>query len=148
MLRGRRIAFDYGDVRIGVAISDPDSILASPLTTLASGDPKLFAQIAELITEHGPIALFVGEPINLSGESSASSQKAAAFASQLLAEFNLPVTMIDERLSTVSATRAMRESGVSAKEARGRIDMAAAVAILEQGLALEKAQNSAKANDV
>ncbi len=148
MQRGSRIAFDYGDVRIGVAISDPDSILASPLTTLASGDPKLFAQIAELITEHGPIALFVGEPINLSGESSASSQKAAAFASQLLAEFNLPVTMIDERLSTVSATRAMRESGVSAKEARGRIDMAAAVAILEQGLALEKAQNSAKANDV
>ena len=148
MQRGSRIAFDYGDVRIGVAISDPDSILASPLTTLASGDPKLFAQIAELITEHGPIALFVGEPINLSGESSASSQKAAAFASQLLAEFNLPVTMIDERLSTVSATNAMRESGVSAKEARGRIDMAAAVAILEQGLALEKAQNSAKANDV
>ena len=139
MQRGSRIAFDSGD---------PDSILASPLTTLASGDPKLFAQIAELITEHGPIALFVGEPINLSGESSASSQKAAAFASQLLAEFNLPVTMIDERLSTVSATRAMRESGVSAKEARGRIDMAAAVAILEQGLALEKAQNSAKANDV
>lgn len=148
MQRGRRIAFDYGDVRIGVAISDPDSILASPLTTLASGDPKLFAQIYELITEHEPIALFVGEPVNLSGESSASAQKAAFFAAQLRAEFNLPVTMIDERLSTVSATKAMRESGVSAKEARGRIDMAAAVAILEQGLALEKAQKSAKTNDV
>jgi putative Holliday junction resolvase len=46
MLRGRRIAFDYGDVRIGVAISDPDSILASPLTTLSSGDSKLFTQIS------------------------------------------------------------------------------------------------------
>ena len=57
MQRGRRIAFDYGDVRIGVAMSDPDSILASPLTTLASSDPKLFQQIALLIDEHEPVAL-------------------------------------------------------------------------------------------
>ena len=141
MLRGRRIAFDYGDVRIGVAISDPDSILASPLTTLSSGDPKLFVQISELMTEHEPIAIFVGEPLNLSGESSASAQKAATFAEKLRTEFNLPVTSIDERLSTVSATNAMRQSGVNAKDARSKIDMAAAVAILEQGLAIEKAKH-------
>jgi putative Holliday junction resolvase len=141
MLRGRRIAFDYGDVRIGVAISDPDSILASPLTTLSSGDPKLFAQISELITEHEPVAIYVGDPLNLSGESSISARKAAAFAERVRLEFNLRVTMIDERLSTVSATNAMRQSGVSAKDARGKIDMAAAVAILEQGLAIERAKN-------
>jgi len=142
MLRGRRVAFDYGDVRIGVAISDPDSILASPLTTLSSGDPKLFAQISELIAEHEPVALYVGEPLNLSGQSSASSQKALAFAEKLRSEFKLPVTMIDERLSTVAATNAMRQSGVNAKEARSNIDMAAAVAILEQGLAIEKAKHA------
>ena len=141
MLRGRRIAFDYGDARIGVAISDPDSILASPLTTLSSGDPKLFAQISELMTEHEPIAIFVGEPLNLSGESSSSAQKAATFAEKLRTEFNLPVTSIDERLSTVSATNALRQSGVNAKDARSKIDMAAAVAILEQGLAIEKAKH-------
>jgi putative Holliday junction resolvase len=141
MLRGRRIAFDYGDVRIGVAISDPDSILASPLTILSSGDPKLFAQISELITEHEPVALYVGEPLNLSGESSTSARKAAAFAERLQTEFSTPVTMIDERLSTVSATNAMRQSGVNAKDARSKIDMAAAVAILEQGLAIERAKN-------
>jgi putative Holliday junction resolvase len=141
MLRGRRIAFDYGDVRIGVATSDPDSILASPLTTLSSGDPKLFAQISELITEHEPVALYVGEPLNLSGQSSTSAQKAAAFAERLQTEFSTPVTMIDERLSTVSATNAMRQSGVNAKDARSKIDMAAAVAILEQGLAIERAKN-------
>ena len=141
MQRGRRIAFDYGDVRIGVAMSDPDSILASPLTTLASSDPKLFQQIALLIDEHEPVALYVGEPLNLSGESSASAQKAAAFARKLQTEFNVPVTMIDERLSTVSATNAMRQSGVNAKDARGKVDMAAAVAILEQGLAIEKAKD-------
>ena len=142
MLRGRRVAFDYGDVRIGVAISDPDSILASPLTTLSSGDPKLLAKISELIAEHEPVALYVGEPLNLSGQSSASAQKALAFAEKLRSEFKLPVTMIDERLSTVAATNAMRQSGVNAKEARSNIDMAAAVAILEQGLAIEKAKHA------
>ena len=141
MLRGRRIAFDYGDVRIGVAISDPDSILASPLTTLSSGDPILFRQIAQLINEHEPIALYVGDPLNLSGESSASAQKAKEFADNLRSEFSIPVTMIDERLSTVSATNAMRQSGINSKDARSRIDMAAAVAILEQGIALDRAKN-------
>ena len=141
MLRGRRIAFDYGDVRIGVAISDPDSILSSPLTTLSTGDPKLFKQIAELVAEHEPVAVYVGDPINLSGESSASAQKARAFADDVHSEFSIPVTMIDERLSTVSATNAMRESGINSKDARSRIDMAAAVAILEQGIALDRAKN-------
>ena len=142
MQRGRRIAFDYGDVRIGVAISDPDSILASPLTTLSSGDPKLFEQISALVTEHEPVAIYVGEPLNLSGQSSTSAQKSAAFAEKLHTEFGIPVSMIDERLSTVSATNAMRQSGVNAKDARSKIDMAAAVAILEQGLAIEKAKDA------
>jgi putative Holliday junction resolvase len=142
MVRGRRIAFDYGDVRIGVAISDPDSILASPLTTLSSGDPKLFVQIAELIVENEPVDIYVGEPVNLSGQSSTSAKKALAFADKLASEFKVPVTMIDERLSTVSATNAMRQSGVNAKDARNKIDMAAAVAILEQALAIEKAKNA------
>ena len=141
MQRGRRIAFDYGDVRIGVAISDPDSILASPLTTLSSGDPKLFKQIAELVAEYEPVTFYVGDPINLSGESSVSSQKARAFADDMRSEFSIPVTLIDERLSTVSATNAMRESGINSKDARSRIDMAAAVAILEQGIALDRAKN-------
>ena len=142
MQRGRRIAFDYGDVRIGVAMSDPDSILASPLITLASSDPKLFQQIALLFDEHEPVALYVGEPLNLSGESSASAQKAAAFVERLQTEFHIPVTMIDERLSTVTATNALRQSGVNSKDARSKVDMAAAVAILEQGLAIEKAKDA------
>jgi len=142
MQRGRRVAFDYGDVRIGVAISDPDSILASPLTTLSSGDPKLFKQIAELITEHEPIAFYVGQPLHLSGQSSLSVEKANAFAEKLSAQFQISVTMIDERLSTVSAANALRQSGVNAKEARSKIDMAAAVAILEQGLAIDKAKDA------
>jgi putative Holliday junction resolvase len=142
MQRGRRIAFDYGDVRIGVAISDPDSILASPLSTLSSGDPKLFAQIANLLVEYEPITIYVGEPLNLSGQSSSSAQKATVFADKLRTEFQIPVTMIDERLSTITAINAMRQSGVNAKDSRSKVDMAAAVAILEQGLAIEKAKDA------
>ena len=141
MLVGRRIAFDYGDVRIGVAICDRDAILASPLTTLQSKEPKLFDQISLLISEYKPVALYVGEPLNLSGASSSSAQKARLFADKLSEFFAIPVTMIDERLSTVSATNAMRESGVNAKEARAKVDMAAAVAILEQAIRLEKAKD-------
>ena len=128
-------------MRIGVALSDPDSILASPLTTLSSGDPKLFTKIADLIAIHEPVTFYVGEPLNLSGESSTSALKAAAFAEKLRSEFSIPVTMIDERLSTVLATNAMRRSGINAKDARSKIDMAAAVGILEQGLAIERAKN-------
>lgn len=141
MQRGRRIAFDYGDVRIGVALSDPDSILASPLITLSSGDPKLISKIREIVLEHEPIGIYVGEPLNLSGQSSSSAQKAKAFANILRTEFSLPVLMVDERLSTVSAASALKQSGINAKEARSKIDMAAAVAILEQGLAMEKAKS-------
>ena len=68
MQRGRRIAFDYGDVRIGVAVSDPDSILCSPLTTLKATDKKLLAQILELIIDIEPVQLFVGNPALLSGK--------------------------------------------------------------------------------
>jgi|APCry1669189000_1035189.scaffolds.fasta_scaffold02935_4 putative holliday junction resolvase len=141
MQSGRRIAFDYGDVRIGVAVSDRDSILASPLTTLTNGDAKLFAKIQELITEYEPIAIYVGEPMNMSGDSSSSANKARDFADRLIAEFSIPVRMIDERLSTVSATKSLRLSGINAKSARNKVDMAAAVAILEQAIALEKAKD-------
>ncbi len=141
MLIGRRIAFDYGDVRIGVAICDRDAILASPLTTLQSKDPKVFEQISLLVTEYEPVALYVGDPLNLSGDSSSSAEKARLFADKLSLTFEIPVSMIDERLSTVAATNAMRDSGVNAKDARARVDMAAAVAILEQAIRLEKAKD-------
>jgi putative Holliday junction resolvase len=94
-----------------------------------------------LIVEHEPVGIYVGNPINLSGQSSKSAEKALAFAEKLRSDFKLPVALVDERLSTVSATNAMRQSGVNAKDARSKIDMAAAVAILEQALAIERAKD-------
>jgi len=138
MQRGRRIAFDYGDVRIGVAVCDPDAILSSPVTTLNTNDGNLKVKILELFSEYEPIRIYVGKPSHMDGRDSQSSVKASEFARMLGELTNSPVELIDERLSTVTATKNMQDSGVKAKDARSSIDQAAAVAILNFALEIEK----------
>ena len=138
MQRGRRIAFDYGDVRIGVAASDADSIICSPLTTLKSSDKYLLKSITEIFLEIQPIQIFVGRPALLSGKDGAATDKAVAFADLLRGITDVEIIMVDERLSTVSAARNLREAGKNAKDSKESIDMAAAVGILEFAIDLEK----------
>ena len=138
MQRGRRIAFDYGEVRIGVATSDADSIICSPLTTLKSSDKSLLKSIAQILLEIQPIQIFVGRPALLSGKDGEATDKAVAFADVLRGITEIEIIMIDERLSTVSAARNLREAGKSAKDSKDSIDMAAAVGILEFAIDLEK----------
>jgi len=138
MQRGRRIAFDYGDVRIGVAVSDPDSILSSPLTTLKATDKNLSSQISQIITEIEPVTIYVGRPSLLSGNDGVATEKATEFVSLLRTITQVPIELIDERMSTISAARNLREVGRSAKESKDAIDMAAAVAILEFAIDIEK----------
>jgi putative Holliday junction resolvase len=135
---GRRLAFDYGDVRIGVAVCDMDGILSSPLEPLNSKHPNLMDQIRELVTEYAPVRIYVGQPLNLSGEPSVSSVKANSFADQVRAIVDFDVVMIDERLTTVSASALLSQAGVSVKDQRRMIDSVAAVAILESGLSRER----------
>ena len=138
MQRGRRIAFDYGDVRIGVAVSDPDSILSSPLTTLKATDKNLSSQILQIITEIEPVTIYVGRPSLLSGNDGVATEKATDFVALLRTITQVPIELIDERMSTISAARNLREAGRSAKESKDAIDMAAAVAILEFAIDIEK----------
>jgi putative holliday junction resolvase len=138
MQRGRRIAFDYGDVRIGVAVSDPDSILSSPLTTLKASEKSLLQQISEIFSDIEPVAIYVGRPALLSGNEGTAAAKAIEFASLLATITKIPIEMIDERMSTVSAARNLRDAGRNAKESKNAIDMAAAVAILEFAIEIEK----------
>ena len=135
---GRRLAFDYGDVRIGVAVCDMDGILSSPLEPLNSKHPNLMAQIRELVSEYAPVRIYVGQPLNLSGEPSVSSVKANSFADQVRAIVDFDVVMIDERLTTVSASALLSQAGVSVKDQRRMIDSVAAIAILESGLSRER----------
>ena len=136
---GRRIALDYGDTRIGVAMSDPHGILASPLTVLLREDPSLAQKIQSLIAEYEPISIYLGNPLHLSGVAGESVSKVASFKRWLEEITGLPVVLIDERLSTSSGLKSLREAGVDSKRAKTMIDAVAAVAILEQGLAMEKA---------
>ena len=138
MQRGRRIAFDYGDVRIGVAASDADSIICSPLTTLKSSDKSLLKSITEIFLDIQPVQIFVGRPALLSGKDGAATDKAVAFADLLCGITDVEVIMVDERLTTVSAARNLRQSGRNAKDSKDSIDMAAAVGILEFAIDLEK----------
>lgn len=138
MERGRRIAFDYGDVRIGVAVSDADSILSSPLITLKAADKTLLKQISQILSEVEPVAIYVGRPALLSGIDGAASDKALEFVALLATITQIPIEMIDERMSTVSAARNLREAGRNSKESKNAIDMAAAVAILDFALEIEK----------
>ena len=138
MQRGRRIAFDYGDVRIGVATSDADSIICSPLITLKATDKSLLIRISEIFEEIQPVQIFVGKPALLSGKDGIATEKALAFAALLRGITDVEIVMVDERLSTVTAARNLRDSGKNAKESKASIDMAAAVGILEFAIDCEK----------
>ena len=138
MQRGRRIAFDYGDVRIGVAVSDPDSILSSPLTTLKATDKSLDKQISDILADIEPVTIYVGRPALLSGNDGAATEKANTFVALLRTISEVPIEMIDERMSTISAARNLRDAGRNAKDSKNSIDMAAAVAILDFAIEIEK----------
>lgn len=138
MERGRRIAFDYGDVRIGVAVSDPDSILSSPLTTLKATDKRLIQQVSQMLSDIQPVAIYVGRPALLSGNDGSATEKAAEFVRLLSTITQVPIEMVDERMSTISAARNLRDAGRNAKDSKSAIDMAAAVAILEFAIEIEK----------
>lgn len=141
MQRGRRIAFDYGDARIGVAASDQDSILVSPLTTLAAASSNLLKEIAVIFEEIKPITIYVGKPTNLSGVDSTATSKVLNFVEDIKKITETPIILIDERMSTVSASRSLREAGLDSKKSKSIIDMAAAVAILDFAITMEKGKS-------
>jgi putative Holliday junction resolvase len=134
MQRGRRIAFDYGDIRIGVAVCDPDGIISSPLAVLRAEDRNLRSEIQSLIAEYEPVQIFIGLPKQLSGAESSSAEKARKFGAMIAELTSIEIVYIDERLSTVSAQSKLREAGKSTRESKELIDAMAAVEILELGL--------------
>lgn len=145
MRRGRRLAVDVGDARIGVASSDPDGLLATPVETVPGRDlPAAQRRLAALAEEYEPIEVVVGLPRSLSGGEGPAAAKVRGFAQELARNLApLPVRLVDERLSTVTAQQGMRASGVSSKKGRSRVDQAAAVVILQSALETERASGAA-----
>lgn len=142
-VRGRRLGVDVGKVRVGVAISDPDGILATPLVTLprdtaeppeddAAWVPADVAALAALVAEHEVVEIVVGLPVTLAGTESYGAIYARTY-SQIVARVvaPVPVRLADERMSTALATRRLSERGVRGVRRRAVVDQAAAVEILQ-----------------
>jgi putative holliday junction resolvase len=147
--RGARLAVDVGKARIGLAASDPDGLLAMPVETVARVSDRMVstsatdrsADIAAIVaeaTERSAAVIYVGLPRHLSGKESESTADARKFAARLAKTSQIPVYLVDERLTTVTATAQLHAAGRKAKRHRPVIDQAAAVIILQAALDQEK----------
>lgn len=147
--QGVKLGVDVGTVRVGVAICDRDSILATPYKTLdrnpkKNSDVRVIARLAE---ELGAVQVFVGLPRTLKGEEHASARMATDYAQLLVAEFSsrglaVPVNLVDERLSSVTAHRNLHEAGMSSRDHRKVVDQVAAAGILQHAIDMQKARGA------
>ncbi|MEO7895694.1 MAG: Holliday junction resolvase RuvX, partial [Pseudolysinimonas sp.] len=133
MRSGVRIGVDVGRARVGVARSDRDGLLATPVETLPR-DAHTLEALRALITDLEPLEVVVGLPLSLSGADTASTTDAREFGRSLAEVSGAAVRMVDERLTTVSAQRALHDAGRRAKGSRPVIDQVAAVIILQNAL--------------
>jgi putative Holliday junction resolvase len=136
---GVRLGVDVGSVRVGVARSDPDGLLAMPLVTLRRSRTDL-AELADLAAEHGAVEVVVGLPRTLADREGTAATAATSYARRLagLLGAGVSVRLVDERLSTVAAQRDLRASGIDTRRGRKVIDQAAAVIILQGALDAER----------
>ena len=138
---GRLLAVDWGDVRIGLALSDPSQVLATPLETLVRRAGKRFPmpRFLELIAEHAPVGIVVGLPLTGEGEESVSAAAAREMAETIGRRAALPVELWDERMSTARALAAIREQGGSTRGRREDVDALAAAVLLQHFMEARRA---------
>jgi putative holliday junction resolvase len=134
-MEGRVLAVDPGSRRVGLALSDESRRLASPLRTLEAEPSETLAErLAAVAREVGAVELVVGLPRNLDGSSGDAARSARSLADQLKRSTRLPVSLIDERLSSVAAERQLIGQGVRREKRKGLVDQLAATLILESFL--------------
>lgn len=141
--RGVRLGVDVGQVRVGVARSDPDGLVATPVETVrrdaADTAGKDVARLVEIVCETGAVVVYVGLPRTLSGHEGSAASTIRTYCGVLArAVAPVPVRLVDERLSTVSAHQALHASGRSARRHREVVDQAAAVVILQTAIDQER----------
>lgn len=138
-----RLGLDWGEARIGVAACDPDATMAFPVATVSAG-PGVHAAVAALVEQYEPIEIVVGLPRSLSGGEGPAAARVRAAALALVTDLRaggsaVGVRLVDERLTTVQASRQLRAAGKRARAQRAVIDSVAAAGILEHALAVEGA---------
>ena len=148
MRSGVRVGIDIGTVRIGVARSDRDGYLATPVETVDRGSENPIGQLVSLIDELEAIEVIVGMPLSLNGSHTASTEDALVMARELAQNASVPVRLVDERLTTVSAHSALRAAGKKQKQTRSVIDQVAAVMILQHALDSERSSGNLPGKDI
>ena len=131
----RILALDIGERRIGVALSDPGGLLATPLTAIhRRRQAEDIDEVLRLVDEHDAERIVVGLPLELSGRRGTQAGRVSTFVRAMAERTQVPVDTVDERYSTVQAQRQLRESGVKPSRNRARVDAAAAAIILQSYL--------------
>ena len=131
-IAGTVMAFDFGEKRIGVATGETMLKVAHPLTTINTEENEVkFSQIEKLIQEWRPALLVVGLPMYMDGESHLLTHLSKKFAQRLEGRFNLPIVMMDERLSSVEAAQNLSAAGVKSTKQKAMLDAVAAQSILQ-----------------
>ena len=138
--RGRLLAVDYGERRIGLAVSDPTGTIASPAGHILRrpGKRSPIAEIVRRAEELGARGFVVGLPLDETGEDSPRAAEVRRVAAELEKRTGLPVQLLDERFTTAAALRAVRELGGSAKGRKGDVDALAATVLLQHALAFAR----------
>jgi len=137
--QGVRVGIDVGSVRIGVARSDPDGVLASPLQTVRRGTGDL-AELARIAADSDAVEVVVGLAVGLRGSEGTAARDGRAFASALAQRLApVPVRLVDERFTTVVAHAALRQGGLDSRARRTSVDKAAAAVVLQGALDSERA---------
>jgi len=131
----RILGVDYGERRVGIALSDPTGTIASPLTTLPN-DGRLLASFRNIVEDQNVAEMVVGEPRTMKGEVGKRAEEARLFAARLRESFSLPVTLWDERLTSVRAHQSMLEMGMKKKQRaeKSSVDQIAAALLLQNYL--------------
>lgn len=151
---GVRLGIDVGSVRIGVAASDPGAVLAAPVETVRRGDDRAVTRgdlrrIAALVVERAAIEVVVGLPLSMNGTRGSAAHAALAYAEAIAAAVApVPVRVVDERLSTVTAHGQLGSAGVRSRARREVVDQAAAVIILQSALDAERSSGRAPGEKV
>lgn len=142
MRQGVRLGVDVGSVRVGVSRCDRDGLLATPLETVPGGKKEIHGaldRIAAIAAELAAVEVIVGLPRSLSGEEGSAAGRVRAYADRIARRIDpVPVRLVDERLSTVTAHQRLRDAGMSGRKRRPVVDQEAAVVILQSALDAER----------
>lgn len=140
--QGRLLGLDAGRRRIGVAVSDPLGLLATPQGVIAAGADEGLDEICAWARRLEVVGVIVGLPLTMRGEEGEEARRVRAWAERLQERLSIPVVLWDERLSTVAAERAMEEGGARRAKRRQRRDAVAAAVILQSYLDLYHTRQS------